>query len=626
MLVPVQHNDRTTGVIALWTGEDADAPRDWGEQTENAMRIVGEIIANVVRRREAEEEVLRRVEFERIVTAVSSQFIGMAPDEIDGAIEEALRTVGEYLHVDRCYVSWISDESGVVIESFEWCAEGIPSYCAILTDVPLFEEFPWAAKKLVRGEPLIFESVDELPDEAGRERRLMEQQDIKSLVNVPIMVSKRLIGLLGFETVQSEAHWSDDVVAMATIVGQVFGNAMVRKEGEAERQHLEAQVRHAQKLESLGVLAGGIAHDFNNILMGIIGNAGLAMMELPSDSPVCECIVHIENAAQHAAELTTQLLAYSGKGAFSLRPVNLTRIVDDMMHLVEAAVSKRAFLNVRLNPDVPDIDGDAGQLRQVVLNLVTNASDAVESGGGNIRIATGAMKADRAYLAGTYLHEDFREGPYAFLEIGDTGCGMDRQTLGRMFDPFFSTKFPGRGLGLAAVLGIVRAHRAAIKVESAPGEGTVFRVLFPCRTEIVTPQEAAPPAIESDVAGGVVLVVDDEPVVRRVVRLTLERFGYDVLMAEDGREAVEVFRERPGEINCILLDMTMPVMDGAEAYAQIRKIDASVPIILSSGYSEIDAREQLEESSALTFIQKPYTTVALVEAVSRSIREVQRPV
>jgi PAS domain S-box-containing protein len=618
LAIPVQRKEQITGVITLW--RDDAAPK-WGEQTENAMRIVGEIIANVMLRREAEDEVLRRVEFERVVTAVSSQFIGTAIEEIDGAITEALRTVGEHLRVDRCYINWISDELGTLLESFEWCAPDVQSFHDVLEGVVLVEAYPWAVGQFSQGESVVLHTLDDLPDEAGRERRLMEKQDIKSLVTVPIMVSRRLIGLFGFETVSSHVRWSDDVVVMATIIGQVFGNAMLRKESEEQRHHLEAQLRHAQKLESLGVLAGGIAHDFNNILMGIIGNAGLAMMELPSNSPVCECIMHIERASQHAAELTSQLLAYAGKGAFNLRPVNLTRIIEDMLHLIETAVSKRAFLSVRLSPELPEIDGDAGQLRQVILNLVTNASDAVETAGGNIRVGTGVMKADHAYLATTYLQEDLGEGQYVFLEIADTGCGIERHLLSRIFDPFFSTKFPGRGLGLAAVLGIARAHHAAIKVDTSPGEGTVFRVLFPCRVHLERTEAPVPTLEPMESSGGIVLVVDDEPVVRRVARLTLERFGFEVVLAEDGREAIEVFRAQKGAVSCVLLDMTMPVMDGAEAYAEIRQIDADVPIILSSGYAEMDARERLNESETLEFIQKPYTTVALVEVVNRVIRQ-----
>lgn len=617
LVVPVRHHEETIGVFALWT---RDETRSWSEHIENAVRIVGEIVANVVSRQNAENEVLRRVEFERIVTAVSSQFIGVAPEEIDDAIESALRTVGEFLGVDRCYLNWVSDETGTLLDSFEWCADGIQSFKSVISGAILVEEFPWAVGQFGQGNPLVLHTLDDLPEVARRERRLMEGQHIQSLLNVPIMVSRRLIGVFGFETVNHVQRWSDDDVVMATIIGQVFGNAMLRKEAESERQHLEAQVQHAQKLESLGVLAGGIAHDFNNILMGIIGNAGLAMLDLPSDSPARECIVHIEQAAHHAAELTTQLLAYSGKGAFSFRPVDLTRVVEEMMHLIEAAISKRAFLNVRLNHDLPEIEGDAGQLRQVILNLVTNASDAVEATGGNIRVTTGVMKADAAYLGTTYIQDDLQEGQYVFIEVADTGCGMEKQIQSRIFDPFFSTKFPGRGLGLAAVLGIARAHRSAIKVDSTLGEGTVIRVLFPCRAATEVPRETAED-IEYEVGGSVVLVVDDEPVVRRIARLTLERFGYEVLLAEDGRDGVEVFAANQGSIDCILLDMTMPVMDGAEAYAEIRKLDPKVPVILSSGYTEIEASERYNELKLLPFIQKPYTTVALVEMVSRVVRE-----
>ncbi len=253
----------------------------------------------------------------------------------------------------------------------------------------------------------------------------------------------------------------------------------LRKDAETKQRQLEAQVRHVQKLESLGVLAGGIAHDFNNLLAGIMGNAGLALRDLGDLGPAADRVRQLQAAAVRASELTGQMLAYSGKGTFLVEAVDLSRLAREMASLLTASVSKKAELVLHLEADLPAIEGDATQLRQVVMNLLTNASDALEDRPGTIRVRTGGMTVDRGYLAATYLDEDLPAGPYVFCEVSDTGCGMDRDTVARIFDPFFTTKFTGRGLGLATVLGIIRSHRGAIRVYSEPGMGTRVRVLFP---------------------------------------------------------------------------------------------------------------------------------------------------
>jgi len=261
--------------------------------------------------------------------------------------------------------------------------------------------------------------------------------------------------------------------------GRLWFNSVVdltaRRAAEAERQRIDQQIQQTQKLESLGILAGGIAHDFNNLLVAVLGNAGLALMELPPESPARQTVQAIEIAAQRAADLTRQMLAYSGKGKFVIEPLNLSRIVEEMAHLLEVSVSKRAVLKYHFAPDLPPIEGDATQVRQVIMNLITNASDAIGSRSGVISISTGLQYADRDYLAESYLDSNLPEGDYVYIEVADTGEGMDEPTSARIFDPFFTTKFTGRGLGLAAVLGIVRGHHAAIKVYSEPGRGTTFR-------------------------------------------------------------------------------------------------------------------------------------------------------
>ena len=383
-----------------------------------------------------------------------------------------------------------------------------------------------------------------------------------------------------------------------------------------EQIRLEAQMHHTQKLESLGVLAGGIAHDFNNLLLGILGNASLASMELPSESKAAYRINQVRKAAERASELTNQLLAYSGKGVHAKQPLNVSSVLEEMCGLLEPVITKKAAIRYDLTIDLPAVEADPGQLRQVVMNLVTNASDALRDSAGTIVVRTGVLDADRSYLCEAHNDESLREGRYVFFEVSDTGCGMDPATVPRIFDPFFTTKVAGRGLGLAAVLSIVRFHGGAVKVATAPGRGTTFRVLFPVLSGVPAQRIVVEGQSVKDWRGeGVILVVDDEPVVQDVARVTLERFGFSVILAGDGRAAVDLYRQYRGEVRAILLDLTMPVMDGDKALEQLRSISPTVPVVLSSGYSRHTSVNELLRDRSTTFIQKPYRPVALIETL-----------
>lgn len=417
-------------------------------------------------------------------------------------------------------------------------------------------------------------------------------------------------------TKQGEERWVSANVAAIEFEGKsgVLGVAhdiTGRRRAEEERRQLEAQILHAQKLESLGVLAGGIAHDFNNLLMGMLGNADLALMDLPPESPVRCRVEGIVSAAHRAAELTNQMLAYAGKGRFVVEPLDVSRLVQEIAHLLEASVSKKAVLRYDLAKGLPAITADATQLRQVAMNLIINASEAIGDETGVISVATGVVEADRGYLAGAYLGEDLPEGSYVYLAVADTGCGMDAGMLAKVFDPFFTTKFAGRGLGLAAVLGIMRGHRGAIAIQSRPGYGTTFRVLFPvaeCRVAAVSEK----PQRETQWrASGVVLVVDDEGMVRRVAEAMLRSFGFSALTASDGREGLRVFCEQIDKVVVVLLDMTMPQMNGEETLREMQRIRPDVRVIVSSGYSEEEATRRFAGKGIAGFIQKPYQAADL---------------
>ena len=381
-----------------------------------------------------------------------------------------------------------------------------------------------------------------------------------------------------------------------------------RKQAEAERQRVERKLQEAQKLESLGVLAGGIAHDFNNLLTGVLGNASLVRMDLPESSPLHPCLGQIEEAAQRAADLCKQMLAYAGKGRFVIQQVDLSTLVRETTHLLESSIGKGAVLQFHLADDLPAVSADATQLRQIVMNLVLNASEAIGSRSGTVRIATGLVQANRADLAGTLAAPDLPEGDYVFLEVGDNGRGMTPETRAKIFDPFFTTKFTGRGLGLAAVLGIVRGHKGSLKVTSAPDQGTTFRILLPCAGA----QTKAPPAPDSATGlwrgTGTVLVVDDEAAVRITAGRMLEAMGFRVLLAENGLEAVECFREEEANIRAVLLDLTMPHLDGEGTFRELRQLRPDVRVLLMSGFNEQDAIRGFIGKGLAGFVQKPFAT------------------
>jgi signal transduction histidine kinase/ActR/RegA family two-component response regulator len=398
---------------------------------------------------------------------------------------------------------------------------------------------------------------------------------------------------------------ADDDRRILGIIASAIGSEDTRRMAAEERQKLEAKVQQAQKLESLGVLAGGVAHDFNNLLTAILGHANLALMDLAPESPTRESLRAIEEASCRAAELCRQMLAYAGRNRFEAVPVNLSRLVQELTHLLYVSVSKKALLRSVLAEDLPAIEADPAQLRQVAMNLIINASEAIGDAEGVIAIFTGTMQCDEAYLRECHPTGSLAVGKYVYLEVIDTGCGMDPKTLARIFDPFYTTKFSGRGLGLASVLGIVRQHQGAIKVESAPGRGTTFRALFPASEKpAVRPEPGGQP--EPWRGAGTILLVDDEAPVRNVAAKMLERCGFAVLVASDGYEAVEQFRKHSAEIACVLLDLAMPRMDGEETYRELRRLRPDVRIVLASGYSGIDIQQRFTDGGLAGFIEKPY--------------------
>lgn len=398
------------------------------------------------------------------------------------------------------------------------------------------------------------------------------------------------------------------------MTGSVSRDITELRRKELEHQKLQQQIQHAQKLESLGILAGGIAHDFNNLLTGILGNTGLAEMNVSETSPVIPNLKNIESSAMRAAELCRQLLAYSGRGRFVVKAVDLNEIVQEMTKLLETSISKKITIIYDFEKNLPAIEVDTAQIRQVIMNLILNASDAIENNVGRITLTTSSHYYDTEFLRKTYLNDNLESGNYVVLEVADTGHGMDKKTIARIFDPFFTTKFTGRGLGLAAVLGIIRGHHGAIEIDSEPGNGTTFKVYFPASLQQAVKSKDSDMQDKKWKASGTILVVDDEESIRMLCKRALEIHGFNVLCADDGRKAVELFNEQT-DIKLVILDMTMPYMNGEETYKELQKIKADVKVLLSSGYSENEAFDKFTGKGIAGFLQKPYKASALTEKI-----------
>jgi signal transduction histidine kinase len=405
----------------------------------------------------------------------------------------------------------------------------------------------------------------------------------------------------------------------------VFKDITVERQAALEREALQLKMQQSQKLESLGLLAGGIAHDFNNMLVGVLTNANSILLEAGPDAAHRTAVEEIERAGQRASELTRQLLAYSGRARFVVEPVNLSALTLEMTQLLRAALSAGARLDLQLVDDLPLVMGDATQLRQVVMNLITNASDALLEQSGVITLRTSVSSDTRVGDGVVSFGEHATAGPFVVLEVADTGTGMPPETVQRIFDPFFTTKFTGRGLGLAGSLGIMRAHGGRILVASRAGDGTTFRLELPVyeAAATTTPSGGIASAERRDASSPIsdlmVLVVDDDPTVRNVIERTLLRMGHRVTMAGGGREALSALDE--GLVpDLILLDLTMPEMGGREVLREIAKRDAGHKVVLVSGYNEIDLIADTSEPSLAGFLRKPFTVAELAGVIRESLR------
>ncbi len=583
-------------------------------------RIILSVVQDVTDQRVVEKVLRHRDAIYQSVNFAAQNFLKSSDWEL--SIQEVLRRLGEAAGVSRTYLfqnRYTADGDLVTDQRYEWVAPGVTpeignqelqGLSIRLKGMSLLESV------LGKGEVV----YGHVRDFASPERDLLSSQGIQSIVLVPLFVNETWWGFLGFDECSGEREWSTIEIDALRTAASTLSAAIQKRANEQERLNLEAQVQQTQKLESLGILAGGIAHDFNNLLLGILGNADLALMELRPESPARQHIEDAVKASQRAAELCSQMLAYSGRGNFVLKPLDLSILVEEMTHLLEVSISKKVSLRLNFARRLPPVEADPTQLRQVVMNLIINASDAIGDQVGQITVRTGVIEMDQAALDRLLVGAHLPVGKYAFLEVTDTGCGMDRSTLERIFDPFFTTKFTGRGLGLAAVHGIVRSHHGGIDIHSEPGHGTRFRVLLPVSNLPITELPSPSYKRTERKGSGTVLVVDDEEIITDITTKILSQAGFRVFTASDGRRGVETFCQHAGEIDAVVLDLTMPEMSGEEVYNEIVLIRPDVRVILSSGYSESEAATRFAGKNLAGFIQKPYRPNVLIEKLNEIIK------
>jgi signal transduction histidine kinase len=549
-------------------------------------------------------------QFDEALTRVSSKLLSSRRAFADRCAY-VLGQIGEFTGTDLAmlYVMPAADRTHLRTH-YRWAREGVPAW-DVVPGAPVMKFDHYAAQ--LREHGLVRHArVAEIPASAEAEWVQVRRRGIESVLMLMVYAGDGVGATLALYALRQPADFSDEQVAFARHAGRMLGHALGRElaeqrrdQAQAELGKLERGVQDAQRLESLGVLAGGIAHDFNNLLAAIMGNAEVALLRAEDETQRTR-LERIGTAARRAGELTNQMLAYSGRGRFQLRPLDVNAMIRETSELLRSSIPRSAELALELAEALPAVEGDPPQIQQVVMNLITNAAEALEDGSGRVTLVTDVKRfAEPRTMAG----QTIEPGTYVRLRVQDDGQGMDAATVARIFDPFFTTKPTGRGLGLAAVQGIVRGHRGALWVSSKPGEGSTFTVVLPKSDrspsgtwQATQPRESVPPQR----FGGHVLLADDEEHAQQATHAVLEELGFDVLCAADGVEALARFEVDPERYAVVVLDLTMPGMGGAEACARIRTLRPDVPVLLMSGYDSSEIG-QLSNEPGIAFVQKPAT-------------------
>ena len=578
-------------------------------------RTIKEINANLEKKVEKRtEELIYRVEFEDLIATMSTAFINLAPDEIDSGIDRALKAIGEFICADHGYALLLSEDGIRLDNGHEWCAEGVKPQIERFGELRL-EDFPLIADTIERSKNLHIPSMAKLPREVKTDNALLQSQGIQSLIVVPMVSGKAVIGLLGFDSVREEELWSDDTVSLIQIVKEMLVNALERKWAEEEKKRLQAQLQQAQKMQAIGTLAGGIAHDFNNILFPIIGYTEMTLADLPENSLTRSNLEEVLKAAERAKGLVRQILTFSRQSEQERKPLKIQPIIKEALTLLRASLPTTIEISQNIDKKCGAILADPIQIHQVMMNLCTNAYHAMREKGGVLGMTLTEVDIDSCDLGSNV---DLKPGRYLRLTVSDTGHGMEPAEMERIFEPYFTTKGPGEGsgMGLAVVHGVVRSHGGHITVYSEPGKGAAFHVYLPRidgigTSPIPVPSEPIPKGTER------ILFTDDEKQIVDMVQQMLERLGYHVTARTSSVEALKAFRTKPDKFDLVITDQTMPNMTGAELAQKIMGIRPDIPIILCTGFSEVIEKEKAKAMGFRDYVMKPIVKSDIAKIIRR---------
>jgi PAS domain S-box-containing protein len=574
-------------------------------------RVVA-VLRDVTERQRVQQTLERQLDLETRIAMLSRRFLSVGTDEIDQTIRESLADLTGLAESDRSWLISFDWKTGETNDVFEWHSDQVPSHESDLFRMDS-RGYPWTTTQLQQGHVIHIPSIIDLPNEAEFERRSLTERGVKSFLGIPLHSENAPVGILGFETTDREKTWTAESITLLRVVGEIFVTALRRRNIEGNLRDSQQQLMQAQKMEAVGTLAGGIAHDFNNQLTVMLGNARYVLRQLEDEPDLKDALTDLNRAAEHCAQLTRSLLAFSRRSTISPQPLDPEVVVTQVQELLRPLIPNSIDFEISLAGGADWVEADSTQLQQVLLNLAINARDAMPDGGSLIISAHNrAVDSDDATRIGLG-----RAGDYVELGVMDTGTGIDPETLKRIFEPFYTTKplGQGTGLGLATAYGIVTETGGAIEVDTAIGRGTTFRVLLPVARQ-PRPEIAAEAEPEAMRGSGKVLVVEDEAAVRRFIRSVLERAGFDVVQAEGGAEALELV-EKHGDFDAVVTDIDMPRMTGIELARNLDSRLPDVPILFLSGSSRHLLDQPDAQRTLGNFLQKPFGEEEIVDELLR---------